>query len=530
MKKLFTLMIAALLAIPTFATVYESCPLTVTVNGEPLENDPINVTVKKEDNGKYSLELKNFILSAYDLPVGTIEVNNVDAIEYGGTIILSTQQNITIQAGDDKNYQEKDWLGPDLQEVPITFKGEIKGDDFNAILNIPLGKDMLVGVQLGKNVASMGQLPNAGFEGYHTATYNGVSSEEPNGWHSFMSATGSQAERVASIVHTWSSTDVRTNPSTGSTKSVKVASAPVKIQVGTTSRVVASANGTITTGRLKAGSMLASSKDNCSFLDFTSKDKDGNGDPFYAILNNKPDAVKVWVKYSAGDGNKNPQATISAILTNGQYAQDPEKDKYNDNIIARASKTDIASNNKWEQIEIPFTYSNIEGIPVGALVTMSTCAVASGGSQSETNPDVLYVDDIEMVYNCALKSIKVNGYDATLENGKYTANASGIVTANDIEVESDGKGAYITKLLEDNKNGGVTATIIITSNDLKESNMYTLDIKGATTGIKAPQSVTLPNGIKAIYNLAGQQVGSMTSGQVYIIKTTDGQTKKVIKK
>lgn len=89
-------------------------------------------------------------MSAYYLPVGTIEVNNVDAIEYGGTIILSTQQNITIQAGDDKNYQEKDWFGPDLQEVSITFKGEIKGDDFNAILNIPLGKDMLVGVQLGK--------------------------------------------------------------------------------------------------------------------------------------------------------------------------------------------------------------------------------------------------------------------------------------------------------------------------------------------------------------------------------------------
>ena len=50
------------------------------------------------------------------------------------------------------------------------------------------------------------------------------------------------------------------------------------------------------------------------------------------------------------------------------------------------------------------------------------------------------------------------------------------------------------------------------------------------TGINKPQTVTLPNGINAIYNLAGQQVGSMTSGQVYIIKTTDGQTKKVIKK
>ena len=49
------------------------------------------------------------------------------------------------------------------------------------------------------------------------------------------------------------------------------------------------------------------------------------------------------------------------------------------------------------------------------------------------------------------------------------------------------------------------------------------------TGINKPQTVTLPNGINAIYNLAGQQVSSMTSGNVYIVKTTDGKTKKVIK-
>lgn len=50
------------------------------------------------------------------------------------------------------------------------------------------------------------------------------------------------------------------------------------------------------------------------------------------------------------------------------------------------------------------------------------------------------------------------------------------------------------------------------------------------TGINKPQTVTLPNGINAIYNLAGQQVSSMVSGNVYIVKTTDGKTKKVIKK
>lgn len=51
-----------------------------------------------------------------------------------------------------------------------------------------------------------------------------------------------------------------------------------------------------------------------------------------------------------------------------------------------------------------------------------------------------------------------------------------------------------------------------------------------TTGINKPQTVTLPNGINAIYNLAGQQVSSMASGNVYIVKTTDGKTKKVVKK
>ena len=69
------------------------------------------------------------------------------------------------------------------------------------------------------------------------------------------------------------------------------------------------------------------------------------------------------------------------------------------------------------------------------------------------------------------------------------------------------------------------------SNDLKTANRYVILIEGATTtGINKPQTVTLPNGINAIYNLAGQQVSSMTSGNVYIVKTTDGKTKKVIKK
>lgn len=56
------------------------------------------------------------------------------------------------------------------------------------------------------------------------------------------------------------------------------------------------------------------------------------------------------------------------------------------------------------------------------------------------------------------------------------------------------------------------------------------DEKNITTGIKAPQATTKANNATSIFTLAGQQVSSMTSGNIYIVKTTDGKTKKVIKK
>ena len=58
----------------------------------------------------------------------------------------------------------------------------------------------------------------------------------------------------------------------------------------------------------------------------------------------------------------------------------------------------------------------------------------------------------------------------------------------------------------------------------------TITFKDYTTGIKNLETITLPNGVKAIYNMAGQQVTSMQSGQVYIVKYTNGESKKMIKK
>ena len=524
MKKFFTLVAAALCSMQMMAKDY-TCPLVVNMMGFDMPVGDIQVNVDEQGEGKYTMSLLNFKMSD-DMPVGNIVIKDVEATKCGNVTMLNAAKDIQITAGDDESL---DWMGPNLGNVNILLKGELKGDNFNAYLNIPLAGNMIIGVKLGENANEMGQLPNAGFEKFHEASYDKATSQEPNGWHSFMSSTGDLAGSVSSAVHTYESKEVRENAEDDNKQCVKIVSTPVKFM----GMVVASANGTITTGRLKAGNMNASSKDNCSFLDFSSTDVDANGDPFYAVLNNKPDAMKVWVKFKAGDGNKNPKATISALLTNGEYAQDPEDDKYAANIIARANNSSIESKDEWQEITIPFTYNNAEEMPKAALVTMSTCAVPSGGSKSETNPDVLYVDDVEMVYNADVKKVTMDGKDITNEfdeaGGLEIEGYSKDLDINNFQLEAIGAGAYVTKKITgDGFDTYVSFTV--TSNDLKNCVTRTITLKNYTTGIKNLETITLPNGVKAIYNMAGQQVTSMQPGQVYIVKYTNGESKKMIKK
>ena len=100
---------------------------------------------------------------------------------------------------------------------------------------------------------------------------------------------------------------------------------------------------------------------------------------------------------------------------------------------------------------------------------------------------------------------------------------------NNFQLEAIGAGAYVTKkITTDGFDTYVTFTV--TSNDLKNCVTRTITLKDYTTGIKNVETLTLPNGVKAIYNTAGQQVTDMQSGQVYIVKYTNGETKKMIKK
>ena len=139
-----------------------------------------------------------------------------------------------------------------------------------------------------------------------------------------MSSTGSLARKVSKATHTYINDvlddDNNVRPGSTGTKSLKVVSTIVDF-------FNIPANGTVTTGRLQAGSPIAADPSNCSFMDLSKTDVDAIGDPFEARLNGQPDALKVWVKFKQGPLAKKNRAyvyaTVSAVITAGTYYQDP---------------------------------------------------------------------------------------------------------------------------------------------------------------------------------------------------------------
>lgn len=540
MKRFFTSLLAtAAFAVSSMATDYKDI-MNVSIDGylsTPTEN---TISVEKTDDSGYTLSLKNFVLyvssgdQVYPMPVGTIVLENVEAVTNGDVTTLKTSQDIEIAEGDDPTY-EGSWIGPGLSAqgdlIPVNMTGEIRGDKFYTVININF-MEMNIDVVFGNGGY---QIENSGFENFHTATYvdgkNKYTSDEPNAWHSFNSgiATGTESYLTKYALqngNTSVSDDVR--PGSTGTKSVAIKSS---IVMG-----FQPANGTMTTGRLQAGSITATDAANCSFLDMSSTDTDGNGDPFYTVLNGRPDALSVWVKYKQGQVNEQyPYATVSAVITDGTRYQDPE-DKAYTNVVAKAQDKTIESKGfEWQNLVIPFDYTSYASNDAQAkalLVTISTNAQPGVGSSDAENPDMIIVDDISLVYNSHLASLKVKGtevegFDKNVLS--YDLKGEGAVSVDDIEAVSDGQGAYVTKAVE-GTDKGVKVTITVTSNDLKTTNVYTLNIEGATTTDINKVETTTGKGTAAIYNVNGQRVDNMSQKGLYIIRQADGKTVKVLKK
>lgn len=527
MKKIFTLIMAAISSLSALADDYTG-QLAVAINGGPVASQQSTITANKQANGKYEFQLNNFTLNMGGAItyVGNIVLKDVEATTAAdGTITMQTEQSITITKGSGAHF----WLGPTLSNppIPVALKAAIKNGALKADITIPFTK-MSMDIKVLFNSATM-QIPNSNFEAFHKEEYHNSENpaldkvaDEPNHWHSFLSATGDLAEAQNAFsngVHTASSNDVR--PGTKGKSSILVKATTVFGFV---------ANGTITTGRMNAGAMSATDPNNHAFLDITNKDKDANGDPFYTLLAGQPDSLAVWVKFKQATAQpKHPYATVNAVITDGTRYQDPE-DKAYSNVVAKATDTKIASEDKWVRLSIPFDYDKYAANKADTkaiLVTISTNADPGQGS----NGDELYVDDMELVYTPKLQGIKVfgNAVDNFSPTTKeYTIKVPQQPTVSDVTpvaVNGFTTLAYIA-------GEGKPITVVVYSEDLTKSASYTVKYtidKNVTNGIDNA-TTTATKKVVGIYNLNGQQVSQKQPGQVYVIKYSDGTAVKELSK
>lgn len=504
-------------------------PLHIDVDGQTVDQTT-DITIEKQADGNYTLKLMNFkiTLGKMTMNVGNIIITDVPAVSNGQTQMLKAKKNIAIKGG------SMDFL---LKSVPIDMIGELRDGDFYTNINISMATQKIK-VTFG---TAKYQLPNAGFETYHTATVtepanpdfpdsepNTASSDEPDYWHSFMSASGPLVYFAGYNPVAFKCDDVR--PGSTGKQSLKLKSFNAFIAI---------ANGTITTGRMNTGDVIASNTDaNYAWSDMSNTDKDAHGDPFYATLYSLPDAMKVWLKFKQGTANaEHPYATATAIINDGTEFHEPAPSKTTyTNVVGEARNAKIAeTGDEWKEFTIPFTYDAFAQYGAKAksvLVTLSTNADAGQGSDG----DLLYVDDLSFVYNAGLKAITLtaeNGEVFTVdgvnsETKEYTATVPFDVTANNLKAISDGKGAYVSTTIADGK-----ATFEITSNDLATTNVYTLNIKkgnaqGITSGINGAQAAQAQ--AAGIYTIGGMRVNAITKPGLYIVKDANGNVKKVLKK
>lgn len=528
MKKIFTtlsLCCALGMGLEAQATEYTD-QLEVVINNQLASHSTDQISVSKNEDGTYTLTLKNFILNSGDavIPVGTINIASVSATEFGtNNVRLAFADKITIENGDSDGVSE--WLGPNLKEVPVDIVGFIYGDGkFYANINInmaSLGQVISVNFGTAPDASNMGyQMPGRNFENW-TKVSDKLGSE-PDGWHSFATVDGKFASAA------------KAEQVTKDEKGYLGNCAVIKSR----NLTLAIANGTLTNGRMIAGSMTAKDPKNHA------ESNKLNGNDYYTNFFGNPDALEVWVKYV--DNSAGTKASISAAITDGTTYQEPWSDtKQPENLIGLANKIDIAPTSDWTKVTIPFKYYETGKATKSILVTMSTSATPGAGKGNEQ----LYVDELNFVYNKGLKSFKIKDADALNQTSIELPEATELL-ATEVEVEVDGYAAKVNSIIvapitdkeiEGNKvEHTTTVTVNVVAGDYSTAS-YTCNVKLKTTEKEAEEkpgdtptaigeTTNEPATVVSIYTFTGTKVNNLNRPGVYIVKYSNGTAKRVIKK
>ena len=280
-------------------------------------------------------------------------------------------------------------------------------------------------------VFSQYQFSNGGFETWG-------SKGEPTGWHSFATAGGTLGSMVQSSEQLEKSSSAHSGNYSALIKSRDVKMLGVH---------VAYANAMLTTGQIIGGSSNAHSSDNHNLSN--------RGDGMAMAFTGRPDSMAIWLKSSFKSSSQ--KGRIHVLLHDDADVTDPGTEW--SKVVAVAG-LNVEQSASWKRVSIPFYYkgetlsilSDVNGSsktenhtpasnsirPSYVLATIASNYMAGDGSAN----DVMYIDDVAMIYNSSLKSLKVNGSAVSgFSKTKYSYSVSTPYQVGCVSFEVDGRGA-----------------------------------------------------------------------------------------
>ena len=306
------------------------------------------------------------------------------------------------------------------------------------------------------------QFPNSSFDANFISSYGSYT--EPEGWHGYatidassLNSSGRDGNKLVA------STDVRSG---ASGKCVYVKS---------TSIMGVIANGVMTNGQIYTHSTTAT--DGSQNYNFSNPNNGGNSgtyganNQFYTPFTGRPDSMRVWLK-NTGSGN----AKVSVYTHKaGTIMYDPTNNVTDQSIIVAHTEKAIPNNNNWTQYSLPFVYYS-QADPGLILATFTTNVTPGGGASG----DMLYIDDIEMVYVSEMVNPTYNG---TAINFNASGYASIDAPYNEKMLKYiTGAGATVVTTMSDS----YLLTISITGNnisvDASNHHTYTIQFTGLAAG------------------------------------------------
>lgn len=432
----------------------------VSAYGNTESSQEGGVSITTGDNG---LDGLRFIVNPF--AINNIEFDNVPRTTSGGITVYSAERDVKI------GLQEPTRAILLARVADTLMTAEVYLPEIDVYISF-------------NNVGNHFQLPNSDLEAWT------ASNGEPDRWHGFKTAGGAFASTSAGLVKLEQSDDVRS----GATGHSAVMTANSAFGIV--------ANGTMTNGRLMAGSMFATDTKNHAEMD-----KDNGTDDFYMPLYAKPDKFKVWLKYAQGTTNANNKANVSVKTFDGTYYQEP-KDKEYTNLSGSIVGGQIPAGD-WTHYSFDFDYESYaaNGAASEAIfVTFSTNGNPGQGSKD----DALYVDDMELVYLGNMTDLRyqgqtISGWDPAVTT--YSMEMAGEPNLNDFTATIEGASAVLTKSMEQNADGSYRIAISVVAGDLQQATCYVIN-------------VTAPQGLKGDVNNDGHvNISDVTALIDYILSS-----------